>query len=67
MAIAIWYYPIIVFLALTSAIFNMLNIGLMGLDPRHLELQMQGPFETKRDERDGRHAGKIIHLRKKGN
>ena len=67
MAIAIWYYPIIVMLSLSSAVFNMLNIGLMGLDPRHLELQMQGPFETKKDEREGMQAGKIIHLRKRGN
>lgn len=63
-----WYiYFIIVILQLLSAFFNGMNIGLMGLDPRYLELMREGPFETAEDEVNAKYAKRIIPLRKKGN
>ncbi|CDW71668.1 ancient conserved domain protein 2 [Stylonychia lemnae] len=63
-----WYiYLIIIILQLLSAMFNALNIGLMGLDPRYLELMTQGPFESKDDEQNAQYAKKIYTLRRKGN
>jgi hypothetical protein len=38
MEVEAWRIIVIVVLALTSGIFNMLNVGLIGLDPRYLEL-----------------------------
>ena len=63
-----WYiYFLIVILQILSALFNAMNIGLMGLDPRYLELMKQGPFESKSDEKNAIYAKKIYPLRKKGN
>ncbi|CDW87629.1 metal transporter cnnm2 [Stylonychia lemnae] len=63
-----WYiYLIIVILQFLSAMFNGLNIGLMGLDTRYLELMTQGPFETKEDEKNAVYAKKIFPLRRRGN
>jgi hypothetical protein len=45
----------------------MQNIGLMGLDPRYLELIQDGPYTNKEEEYEGMLAKKILVLRKKGN
>ncbi|CDW77164.1 ancient conserved domain protein 2 [Stylonychia lemnae] len=63
-----WYiYLIIIILQLLSAMFNALNIGLMGQDTRYLELMTQGPFESKDDEKNAVYAKRIYPLRRKGN
>lgn len=46
-----WYTDVIIAgLIIFSAIFAGLNLGLMGLDIKYLELLTIGPFETKKDE-----------------
>jgi metal transporter CNNM len=63
-----WYtFVLIVVLILLSAFFSGLNLGLMGLDTKYLELLMIGPFETKEDERAAKFAKKILPIRKRGN
>jgi metal transporter CNNM len=62
-----WKIFVIVVLQLVSAFFNGLNLGVMGLDPRYLELLTMGPFENKADELDAKRAKKILPLRKRTN
>ena len=37
-------YVVVVVLAIMSGLFSGLNLGLLGLDVKNLELLMQGPF-----------------------
>lgn len=63
-----WYdFIIILGLALLSGTFSGLNLGLLGLDVKNLELITQGPFTTKEEEKDAQYAAKILPLRRKGN
>jgi metal transporter CNNM len=57
----------IVILASMSASFSGLNLGLMGLDVKNLELLTKGPFNNEEEARDARYAEKILPLRKRGN
>lgn len=42
-----WEYLVIVVLSSLSAVFAGLNLGVMGLDTKYLELLTIGPFESK--------------------
>jgi metal transporter CNNM len=50
-----------------SGTFSGLNLGLLGLDVKNLELLTKGPFNTKEEERDSKYATAILPLRKRGN
>lgn len=54
-------------LAMMSGAFSGLNLGLLGLDVRNLELLTKGPFNNEQEERDAEYAKRILPLRKKGN
>ena len=58
---------LIVFLAMLSGIFSGLNLGLLGLDVKNLELLTKGPFANEDEARDAGYAIKILPLRKRGN
>ena len=50
-----------------SGCFSGLNLGVLGLDTKDLELMTEGPYETKEDEKEGQHARKLLPLRRRGN
>lgn len=50
-----------------SGAFSGLNLGLLGLDVRNLELICKGPFQNDAEERDARYALKILPIRRRGN
>jgi metal transporter CNNM len=50
-----------------SGMFSGLNLGLLGLDVKNLELLTKGPFANADQERDAEYAKKILPLRKMGN
>lgn len=63
-----WYtLVLIIILGMFSGIFSGLNLGVLGLDTKNLELLMMGPFETKDDEKDAWYAKKLLPLRRRGN
>jgi len=50
-----------------SGTFSGLNLGLLGLDVKNLELLTKGPFNNEMEERDSRYALKILPVRRNGN
>ena len=63
-----WYnWLIIVFLLALSGSFSGLNLGVLGLDVKDLEMMSEGPYETAEDEKQGRLARKVLPLRRRGN
>ena len=62
-----WKILIVIILSILSAIFAGLNLGIMGLDPKYLELLTMEPFETKQEAKEAVYARKILPLRKRGN
>ena len=62
-----WKIVILVGLSVLSGLFSGLNLGIMSLDPKHLELLTMGPFESKEEERDAAYARKVLPLRRRGN
>jgi metal transporter CNNM len=50
-----------------SGTFSGLNLGLLGLDVKNLELITKGPFNNEDEELDSRRALAILPLRKRGN
>ena len=63
-----WYNWLIIFtLICLSGSFSGLNLGVLGLDVKDLELMSEGPYDCKADEIEGRHARKILPLRRRGN
>jgi metal transporter CNNM len=50
-----------------SGIFSGLNLGLLGLDVKNLELLTKGPFNNEDEETDAKYATAILPLRKRGN
>jgi len=50
-----------------SGIFSGLNLGLLGLDVKNLELITKGPFSSEEEELDAKRATKILPLRRRGN
>lgn len=57
----------IVVLAMCSGLFSGLNLGLLGLDVKNLELITQPPFANEQEEQDARYAKRILPLRRRGN
>ena len=66
-AVEWWEWLVIFILLCLSGSFSGLNLGVLGLDVKDLELMTEGPYETKEDEKEGRLARKLIPLRKRGN
>jgi len=66
-AVEAWQYAAIVVLAMLSGVFSGLNLGLMGLDVKNLELIVKGPFNSAQEELDAEYALKILPIRKRGN
>ena len=66
-AVEWWRWLIIVGLLALSGSFSGLNLGVLGLDVKDLEMMTEGPFETAEDERMGKLARKILPLRRRGN
>ena len=63
-----WYnWLIIFFLLCLSGSFSGLNLGVLGLDCKDLEMMSDGPYESKEDEKLGGYARKLLPLRKNGN
>ena len=62
-----WRWLLIVGLIMLSGCFSGLNLGVLGLDTKDLELMMEGPYESKEDEKEGAHARKLLPLRRRGN
>ena len=63
-----WYrWLIILGLIALSGSFSGLNLGVLGLDVKDLELMMEGPYESAADEKEGRYARKLLPLRRRGN
>ena len=50
-----------------SGTFSGLNLGLLGLDVKNLELLTKGPFGSVEEETDAKYAIAILPLRKRGN
>ena len=57
----------IIVLATMSGLFSGLNLGLLGLDVKNLELLSRPPFYNAQEEQDAEYAKKILPLRRKGN
>ena len=62
-----WRWILIFFLICLSGCFSGLNLGVLGLDCKDLEMMQEGPFETLEDEKLGKHAKKLLPLRRRGN
>ena len=65
--VPLWKFGVMVGLALLSGTFSGLNLGLLGLDVKNLELLTKGPFNSEQEERDARYAQAILPLRRRGN
>ena len=50
-----------------SGLFSGLNLGLLGLDVKNLELLTKGPFNSEQEAKDAKYAEKILPLRRRGN
>ena len=49
-----WRILLVVFFQICSGYFNGLNIGLMSMDVKYLEIQATGPFESKAEEEEAK-------------
>jgi len=72
--VGIMQYVIIVVLALMSGAFSGLNLGLLGLDVKNLELLCKPPMEgwdhpdvSVEQKNEAKYAASILPLRRKGN
>lgn len=54
-------------LVILSGCYSGLNLGVLGLDIKDLELMSKGPYESKQDEAEGQLAKKLLPLRRRGN
>lgn len=43
----------LIVLVTLSGCFSGLNLGVLGLDVKELEMMSKGPYETKKDENEG--------------
>jgi len=50
-----------------SGLFSGLNLGLLGLDVKNLEILTKGPFNNEQEAKEARYAMKILPLRRRGN
>ena len=60
-------YIFIVILSMMCGAFSGLNLGLLGLDVKNLELLTKGPFNDEQEVKDAEYAKKILPLRRRGN
>jgi metal transporter CNNM len=60
-------FVFIVVLATMSGAFSGLNLGLLGLDVKNLELLTRGPFNNEEEAQDAERAKKILPIRRRGN
>ena len=49
-AVEWWRWILILGLVMLSGCFSGLNLGVLGLDTKDLELMTEGPYETKEDQ-----------------
>ena len=49
-AVSWWEWLMIVFLICLSGCFSGLNLGVLSLDVKDLEMMSEGPYENKEDE-----------------
>ena len=66
-AVEWWRWCLIIALLTLSGIFSGLNLSMVGLDLKDVEMMCEGPFETKEEERMGRLARRVLPLRRRGN
>ena len=66
-AVEWWRWVIIVTLICLSGCFSGLNLGVLGLDKKDLEMMCEGPYDNKEDELMGRYARRLLPLRRNGN
>jgi metal transporter CNNM len=62
-----WRWLIIFFLVVLSGCYSGLNLGVLGLDVKDMEMMVKGPHETEAEEKDARLASKLLPLRRRGN
>jgi len=62
-----WRWLLIIGLIMLSGCFSGLNLGVLGLDKKDLEMMAEGPHETKEDAIMSGHAKKLLPLRRRGN
>ena len=62
-----WRWLVILGLIMLSGCFSGLNLGVLGIDTKDLELLTEGPYESKEDEKEGVHARRLLPLRRRGN
>jgi metal transporter CNNM len=66
-AMSINQWVSLVVLIMLSGCYSGLNLGVLGLDLKDLELMSKGPYETIQDEKEGQLAKKLLPLRSRGN
>lgn len=62
-----WRFVLIGILLVLSGAFSGLNLGVLGLDTKNLELLTQGPFENRGEEKEASYAKRLLPLRRRGN
>ena len=62
-----WKWVAIAVLITLSGCYSGLNLGVLGLDLKELEMMTAGPYETTQDEHEGKLAKRILPLRRQGN
>ena len=62
-----WRWLLILGLVILSGCFSGLNLGVLGLDTKDLEMMTEGPYETLEDEKIGKLARRLLPLRRRGN
>lgn len=63
-----WYrWLIILSLLMLSGSFSGMNLGVLGLDTKDLEMMAEGPYDSVADEKMGKYARKLLPLRRRGN
>jgi metal transporter CNNM len=60
-------YVFLTILAIMSGMFSGLNLGLLGLDVKNLELLTRGPFNDEDEAKTAEYANKILPIRRRGN
>ena len=66
-AVAWWEWIIMVTLICMSGCYSGLNLGVLSLDVKDLEMMAEGPFDNEEDTILGKYAKRLIPLRRRGN
>ena len=59
-----WRWIVILGLIILSGCFSGLNLGVLGLDVKELELMTEEPYDSKEEEIEGKLARKLLPLRR---